>query len=727
MPTRPPVSGRFPTRFALVVLGLGLALYLVLGWLVLAAGRTAATFRDVVLVANEAVGDIQALVGEMHSLAQLAAATGRPGYATACREQARVLADRLDTLRRLAPQARGLYDLSSIEGHIPPLLAAQDRVLELVAATDREGAWEVLQGRGYNDALIGLRLCLEDCHGTIRAGLNALLASQDHHARAALATIAVATPLLAFFTVLLIGRAVRATRSSAEARAALAASERRFRATFDLAAVGIAHVALDGTFLQTNAPFESITGYSGPELAGLDFAAITHPDDLDEDSRQVGRLLDGSSHTYSLDKRYRRKDGSLVWVSLTVSLVRDEAGKPLFFISVVSDITDRKAAETAARENAATVTALLDATSDRVLLVDAAGRVLAINTAGAEGLGATAGDIAGQTFDALFPADVARSRQEQLHRALALGQPVRFTDERGGVVFDIIIAPLPAGPDATARAALFARDVTELIRAREAAEAASRAKSDFLATVTHELRTPLHAILGMAQVLAGSSLDAGQRQCLEDIDSAAGALLALVTAILDLTRIEAEDLELERQPFVLPTILEGVTGSLAPLAADKGLTLATRIDADVPGLVIGDGDRLRQVLLNLAGNAVKFTKTGGVTIEVSDAGPGRPPEPAGGGALVRFAVRDTGIGIAAADQARIFDSFTQVDASSTRRFGGAGLGLTICRRLVARMGGELTVESELGKGSVFSFVLRFELPEVGPDDGPDDGATRDAG
>jgi PAS domain S-box-containing protein len=717
----------FPTRFALVLLGVALALYVGLGWLVLAANRNAAAFRDVVLVADGAVADIQAAVGEMHVLALLIASTGNQPAGAAYRQQARTVERNLETLRRLAPDAPGLYSLTHLTHRLPLVLEAQASALELAGGPDRPAGWELLQGPGYDAALAELRRCLEDCHASIRAGLDGLLASQDRHARAGVAALAVATPLLFVFAGLLIRRAVRATRANAEIRAALVDSERRFRATFELAAVGIAHVALDGTFMSTNDRFVSITGYTREELAGLNFAGITHPSDLDEDSRQVGRLLDGSSHTYSLDKRYRRKDGSLIWVSLTVSLVRDEAGKPLFFISVVSDISDRRMAEAAARESAATVTALLDATSDRVLLADAAGRILAINTAGAEGLGATRQGVVGRSFADVFPADIARKRLIWLDRALAQAGPVRFTDERAGILFDIIIAPLAVtegGPD---RAALFARDVTELIRAKEAAEAASRAKSDFLANVSHELRTPLNGILGMGQLLGTTDLDAGQRQYLDDLVGAAGGLLSLVNALLDLSRIEAERMELERSPFVLSSILQGVEATLAPLARAKGLTLETRLGPDIPRLLVGDGERLRQVLLNLAGNAVKFTETGGLAIAVDCARPCVLPGEGGLATDVSFAVRDTGIGIAAADHARIFESFTQVDGSSTRRFGGTGLGLAICRRLVELMGGELTVESEPGKGSVFSFAVRLEALADGPEAGPDDATTQGLG
>ena len=727
---------RFPVRFALTLLGAGLALYAALGWLVLATSRTAATFHEVELVAEEALSQIRATSDGLHALTLLRLGTGEERYAVAYRERSAALAAPLETLHRLAPQTADRFDPTGIEDHLRRLAALQAKAMAQAAA-DPALAWETVRGREYTAALADLQASLEQSHAALDAGMDALLANQKDLTRIGLAALAVGMPLFGVFFLLLLRRAVLATRISAAAQAALAASEQRFRATFALAAVGIAHVSLDGTLLQVNSRFEGITGYSGQELAALTFAAITHPDDLAEDLRQVARLQAGEISTYTLDKRYLRKDGAVVWVSLTVSLARDEAGTPLYFIAVIADISARIAAEAAARENAAAVTTLLNAASDRVLVVDTAGRILGVNDAAAAGLQTTPDVLIGLNFGDVFPLDIARLRLAHLRRALEIGQPVRFTDERDGIVFDNIIAPLPSVAGASDRAVLFARDATEFVRAREAAEAASRAKSDFLANVSHELRTPLNGILGMAQLLEISPLEPGQRQWLADLTSAAASLLTLVDNLLELARIEAERFVLARQPVVLASLLEGVAATLTPVAAQKGLTFTTQLAPDVPRLILGDGERLREVLGHLAGNAVKFTESGGVTVAVACARPcrllvqtgpaGRAGQMGQGGQSgqmdqmgqasqegqtveIIFAVRDTGIGIAAADQARIFDDFTQVDGSSTRRFGGVGLGLTISRRLVGLMGGEITVASEPGKGSVFSFAVCLEVP-----------------
>lgn len=702
-------SPRFPVGWGLTLLAVALALYFALGWLVLAANRNAAHIRDAVLVADHALDDLQTATGEMRALSLVAAAKGDAAAMAAYRQQADNAVARLAQLRGLWEASPGLLAPADLEHHLPAVMATQATALDLAAKGRTAEAWNVLHDADYEKALADLHYCLTICHASIKAGLDDLLDTQAGHARAGLFALALATPLLAAGSLFLLRRAAAVARAHAEARIALAASERRFRGTFELAAVGIAHVGLDGRFLRVNARFRDIVGYADHELDGLDFAAITHPDDLDQDLENVRNLLSGRIATYSMDKRYVRKGGTLVWIALTVSLVRDESGAPLYFISVIADVSARKAAEAAARDNAAAIEALLDATSDRVVVADASGRVLVVNAAAAAGIGFPREALAGKTFAAIFPGPVGENRLAHLRRALDLGRRVRFTDERAGILFDIIVAPLPTPQNQAPRAAIFARDVTAIIRAREAAEAASQAKSDFLANVSHELRTPLNAILGMGQVLGGTALTDEQRQCLDDLEQAAAGLLGLVENLLELSRMEAKGMERDEGPFTLASIFQGVQATLAPLAREKGLALTAAVAGDVPMLLCGDGDKLRQILLGLGGNAVKFTPAGSVAIEAYCAKPCVLAEAGGETVEVGFAVRDTGIGIAKADQERIFERFTQVDASATRRFGGTGLGLAISRGLVEALGGELTVESEPGKGSVFRFCTRFGL------------------
>jgi len=248
----------------------------------------------------------------------------------------------------------------------------------------------------------------------------------------------------------------------------------------------------------------------------------------------------------------------------------------------------------------------------------------------------------------------------------------------------------------------------ELNEARAVAESASQTKSDFLASMSHEIRTPMNAIMGIADLLAQTQLSATQDKYVKIFRRAGENLLNLINDILDLSKVEASQLELERTGFSLKEQTEIAIEMVTARAQEKGLTLTCDIAADVPDSVIGDPTRLRQILMNLLGNAIKFTSSGTVSLRVdADHDPLSPTS-------LRFSVCDTGIGIPDEKQARVFERFTQADSSTTRRFGGSGLGLTICKRLVELMGGRIWVDSKVAMGSTFSFALPLEVENSSP-------------
>ena len=314
--------------------------------------------------------------------------------------------------------------------------------------------------------------------------------------------------------------------------------------------------------------------------------------------------------------------------------------------------------------------------------------------------------IGSSIFEGMFPGDVERVR-DYIRKYDRVEYRQRHT--AGYYVWLEAVTSLLLDDDGALTGFIFScRDVSErrrvaeqLALARDQALEASRLKSEFLATMSHELRTPMNGIIGMTELLLGTDLDVEQREFAEVVSNEAHTLLGIINAILDLSRIEAGKLALDMADFSLPDVLESVVDVVAPRAAEKNLPLALSIAPEVPERLHGDAGRLRQVLLNLIDNAVKFTEQGEITIYVASMVPTSPQS------IVRFAVSDTGIGISSHIIRRLFQPFVQADGSTTRKYGGTGLGLAIARRLVELMGGRIGVESQPGEGSTFWFTAHL--------------------
>jgi PAS domain S-box-containing protein len=345
-----------------------------------------------------------------------------------------------------------------------------------------------------------------------------------------------------------------------------------------------------------------------------------------------------------------------------------------------------------------------------VVLMDGEERVTGWNPAAAELFGYTAAEAIGrQVDDLVFGDDVRDEGREITSEALANGRAQRITRRRRkhGTPVDVELMLVPLNADGRGVGFLgIYHDITELQRARNEAEAATQAKSAFLATMSHEIRTPMNAVIGMTDLLLGTELTGEQREFAEVVRSSGDALLHVIDDILDYSKIEAGKLELEHEPFDLRECIERTLEIVAPRAWEKRIELGCLIDEDAPAGIVGDASRLRQVLLNLLSNAVKFTELGEVVVLV-DA-----EQATQGQVRLELAVRDTGIGIPQDRMDRLFTSFSQVDASTTRRYGGTGLGLAISKRLVELMGGTIRAESEEGKGSTFRISLPAEQAEL---------------
>jgi len=405
---------------------------------------------------------------------------------------------------------------------------------------------------------------------------------------------------------------------------------------------------------------------------------------------------------------------------------------------LVAENEERRRAEQALRASQAATRKLslvASSTDNLVGIADSAGRVEWVNESFARLLGFSLSEALGRTLTQLLVSpDTEPPVVSGLREALARGNsfngdlvchardgrrynlhlemhPVR--NETGGV--ENYIAMLS---DVTARVE------TErfLRRAKEEADAASRAKSEFLASMSHEIRTPMNGVIGMTSLLLETPLNSEQRDCVNTIRTSGDALLAIINDILDFSKIESGKMELEQRPFELAGCLEEALDLFAVQAAAKRIDLAYFIDPEVPAWIVGDPTRLRQVVVNFVNNAIKFTPHGQVSLEVGVADASRPPMIPGatdgsraaappwteeaGTCLLQIAVRDTGIGISPEKQRLLFKPFSQVDSSTTRKYGGTGLGLAICQRLCELMGGDIRVDSVPGHGSVFTFVIQ---------------------
>ena len=446
-----------------------------------------------------------------------------------------------------------------------------------------------------------------------------------------------------------------------------------------------------------------------------------HPEDRERVLSSVDSVLEGGEDMWYEEYRFMHADGSFSTVVDRAYVVRDAAGRAVRMIGSMADVTERRRAEKELRENEKRFRQLFDQSVDALFVHDASGRIIDCNAEACRSLGYSREELLSLRISALVTNQLteeeksSRTEPTLWQRALS-GEPGKVAGihrgehrRKDGTTFpvEVYVGSVDYGEERMIFAS--ARDITErkqaeaaLVEARLAAEEANRAKSEFLANMSHEIRTPMNGIVGMTDLLLGTPLDDEQREYAETVRLSGDNLMIIINDILDFSKIEAGAMRLEDIDFDLRSAVEDVTVLLGGRAQAKGLELASLVEYDVPKDLRGDPGRLRQILTNLLGNAIKFTDKGEVVVRVELAGESEET------ATVRFEVSDTGIGMSREQQERIFLAFTQADASTTRRYGGTGLGLAISRQLVNLMGGEIGVESEPGVGSTFFFTVTFE-------------------
>ncbi len=450
-----------------------------------------------------------------------------------------------------------------------------------------------------------------------------------------------------------------------------------------------------------------------------DVIAITHVED-----RMVARTLVRQHRVlgtpYQHDIRLRLQDGTYRWFLTRGQAELDSEGRAVRLSGSIQDIHKQKLAEDALKTARQRFERAIRGTHDGLWEWDLIGRNLWVSPRFEAILGFAEGEISGlaQTPETFVHADDLEACRAAQRAHFENNEPfdveVRMQTRTGA--FRWVRLRGEAERDASGRPLHLAgsmQDVTEaraardaLIQASEAAQAASRSKSAFLANVSHEIRTPMNGIIGMTSLLLDSELDRSQREFAETIQASSNSLLAVINDILDFSKIEAGKLSIDSVEMDLPASVAETRAILAFQAAAKSLRLEVSVGPEVPRQVMGDRQRIRQCLINLISNAIKFTHVGSVTVQVAVVGRGQ------GQVLTRFEVRDTGIGIGPETLPTLFQPFVQADSSTTRHFGGTGLGLSIVRRLVELMGGEVGVESELGKGSTFWFALPLKVVDA---------------
>ncbi|BAL87082.1 putative multi-sensor signal transduction histidine kinase [Actinoplanes missouriensis 431] len=504
----------------------------------------------------------------------------------------------------------------------------------------------------------------------------------------------------------------RATRQAASERRLQSEINARLAAIVEASQDAIVSKALDGTIRTWNPGAERLYGYTAEEMVGNDVTRLLPPDRQHEERELLARVFAGEALS-RFETRRQRKDGSIIEVSLSMAPMRDTDDSVIGVSTVAHDITARVRAEQRLRLEREQLETIMGAASDPFFTMDDDGLISEWNRQAEHVFGWGRDAIIGRNVtDTVLPVRYRPALRRLLDGQWdwLLDRPTEMAaTHRDGHEIPVELTMWRIGHDGGVHFHGFVRDITArrqteqaLAEARDQAIETARLKSQFLASMSHEIRTPMNGVIGLTGLLLGSDLDEKQRRYAEGISAAGTTLLAVINDVLDFSKLEAGKVLLEEANFQIGRLIDDVVSLVAPPGTRDAVTVGGVCDPRLPETVCGDPTKLRQVLLNLAGNAVKFTTEGRVTVTAAlDEGQSTGPD----AVPIRFEVRDTGIGIDGERQEELFEAFTQADAGTTRRFGGTGLGLAISRDLVELMGGSIGVESEPGHGSMFWFTV----------------------
>jgi len=479
--------------------------------------------------------------------------------------------------------------------------------------------------------------------------------------------------------------------------------QRRFlEAVVENSPVAIVTFDMSNRVVSINPAFTTLFGYTGDEILGQELDRRVATGALREEAERFTVLASRGELVRAVTQR-RRKDGALFDVEVFCVPVL-VGGEQIAVLVQYHDLTEQKRAQAELERQKQYWEALVQNSPVAIVILDLQQRIVSCNPAFEKLLGYSQAEVAGQVLDDLVVGQQDMRSEAEAYTQQALKGAVvhAFAKRRrkDGKEVEVELFALPVKVDGSIIGSVgMYHDISDLVRARREAEEADRAKSEFLANMSHEIRTPMNGVMGMIELALDSPLTNEQRDFLTTAQESAEALLALLNDILDFSKIEAGHLELEEISFNLRSMVEGVADTLAHRAEAKGLEMACDVQQDCPSYVRADPGRLRQILVNLVGNAIKFTEKGEVVIRVEAESETEDRT------VVRFTVTDSGIGVPYDRQAALFQRFMQVDGSTTRRYGGTGLGLAISRELVERMGGRIGAESEPGKGSTFGFTV----------------------